>query len=68
MVKDEDTTPVALRAALLRDGKTRVRAKATKSSILWRLSNPRGAKVADGGKIGGLSIPIRTRVMSTGCC
>lgn len=37
MVKDEDTTPVALRAALLRDGKTRVRAKATKSSILWRL-------------------------------
>ena len=31
-------------------------------------SNPRGAKVADGGKIGGLSIPIRTRVMSTGCC
>ena len=37
MVKDEDTTPVALRAALLRDGKTRERAKATKSSILWRL-------------------------------
>ena len=34
MVKDEDTTPVALRAALLRDGKTHERAKATKSRVL----------------------------------
>ena len=36
MAKDEDTTPVALRAALLRQDKTRERAKTTKSSTLWR--------------------------------
>ena len=35
MVKDEDTTPVALRAALLRQDTTPERQKTTKSSILF---------------------------------
>ncbi len=39
MAKDEDTTPVALRAALLRQDKTRERAKTTKSSTLWRAAS-----------------------------
>ena len=37
MATDEDTTPVALRAALLRKGTAHERAKATKSSILWSI-------------------------------
>ncbi len=34
---DDDTTPVALRAALLRQDTTRELAKTTKKTILWRL-------------------------------
>ena len=37
MVKDEDATPVALRAALLRRDKTPERQKTTKSTVLWLL-------------------------------
>jgi hypothetical protein len=35
MATDEDTTPVALRAALLRRDKTPERQKTTKSTVLW---------------------------------
>ena len=35
MATDDDTTPVALRAALLRSDTTPERPKTTKSSVLW---------------------------------